>query len=134
MTAEAVPLRAAGQVVVAAERAGDGPGQAEGCPLPAVQPGHGQGGGHRAGRHGLPFQQRDRLAAVVDPAPPARAARLGPGQAGVTEPGHGRGRRQPRGGPGGPHFPAFFPLEDGVADGEADGLGAGLGTVPGRTP
>ena len=154
VTAETPAAAAAGQVVVTAE----GPGTGRGGHQPGADPGRearGERGGERStGSDCRPFEQGDRLAAVVGPGPgrspagwPRPEHRVhAPGRTG----GQGRADQGPGGGPGAGsaahRAPAeavasgwadrwagcfaaadCFAVEEAVADGE--GLGAGLGAA-----
>ncbi len=138
MTAEAAPVAAGGQVVVAADRPRSGSGQPERQPQPPVEAGHRQRGGHRPGGHRGPLEQRHGLAAVVGPGPGLLAARLSAAERGVAEPCRAPRREHARERPPPGHFAAFFLVGCfglvGLADGVADALGAGLGTDSWRTP
>ena len=131
VAAESAPVAAAREVVIAAEGAGPGGGRHQRGPGPAGEAGGERGRERGPGGGGGPFEQGDRLAAVVGPGPgrgPARRAgpaavrtRPGPPPAARTAPIRLRGRAA-RSAP-----PAHRALAEALASGWADRLLACFG-------
>ena len=114
VTAESAPVPAAGQVVVAAERARPAPATASAARARPGRPGVTAATAAAAAAAAGPSTQGELLAAVVGPRPGAAPAGRPAGQRGVAAPGRrggeggaaGRGRRGPgRSGPGGRSSP-----------------------------